>query len=278
MPWAPELFSAPVLARMEERAQSKLETVPYFEGFLTGELDALIGSFADEPEVHHPVRGRIRGAREFEAFARETSAWLKQNNVAVDDLEHVATERGGLGEFVLKLEGGGEPIQQPVAVIADFQPDRRIKELRIYSSSWPLTRQHPVRPPLLQPDPALREPDVIAEYRRALSAGDVDTVVEAFEPDGYAREPAGGEYIHRGRDALRDFYRWWFSNDGGVPLEVCGLVDDGNACALEYNVVWWGKTELPPDAGVAVFVRGQGGKLAAARMYDSVSPPLGPRP
>ena len=38
----------------------------------------------------------------------------------------------------------------------------------------------------------------------------------------------------------------------------------------------WGKTELPPQAGVAVYVRGQSGKLAAARIYDDADPPLGP--
>jgi hypothetical protein len=36
-----------------------------------------------------------------------------------------------------------------------------------------------------------------------------------------------------------------------------------------------GKTELPPEAGVAVYARGQSGKLAAARIYDDVNPPLG---
>jgi hypothetical protein len=41
-----------------------------------------------------------------------------------------------------------------------------------------------------------------------------------------------------------------FSNDGGIPLE----------------------------AGVAVYVRGQSGKLAAVRIYDDVDPPLSPRP
>ena len=39
----------------------------------------------------------------------------------------------------------------------------------------------------------------------------------------------------------------------------------------------WGKTELPPQAGVAVYVRGSSGKLAAARIYDDADPPLGPR-
>lgn len=277
MPWAPELFSAPVLARLEQQAHRKLVTVPYFEGLLTGELDALIGSFAGEPEVHHPVRGRIKGARAFEAFMNDTNAWLRRNDVAVEEVEHVAIERAGFGEFVLSLEGGAEDIRQPVAVMADRQSDGRIIELRIYSSSWPLTRHHPVRPPLLQPDPELREPDVIAEYRHALSAGDVETIVAAFESDGYVREPAGGTYVHSGHDGLRAFYTWWFSNGGGIPLELCNLIDDSRACALEYNVVRWGTTELPPEAGVAVLVRSPSGKLAAARMYDSVKPPLGPR-
>jgi hypothetical protein len=68
-----------------------------------------------------------------------------------------------------------------------------------------------------------------------------------------------------------------FSNGGGITLQHCGLIDDGQACALEYNIVGWGKTELPPQAGVAVYVRGETGKLAAARIYDDVNPPIGSR-
>jgi hypothetical protein len=49
---------------------------------------------------------------------------------------------------------------------------------------------------------------------------------------------------------------------------------DGRACALEYNVVRWGRTELAPEAGLAVYVRGDGGKLAGARIYDDTDPPL----
>jgi hypothetical protein len=59
VPWAPELFSAPVVARLEdELRREKLVTVPFFPGLMTGETDALIQSFAREPELHHPVRGR----------------------------------------------------------------------------------------------------------------------------------------------------------------------------------------------------------------------------
>ena len=144
MPWAPELFSAPTLQRLEEEMGRDLVTVPFFEGLLTGEFDALVGS----------------------------------------------------------------------------------------------------------------------------------SILGTFEPAGYVREPAGGQYLHRGHDGLRAFYELLFSNGGGIPLQHCGLIDDHTACAHEYNVVRWGKTDLPPQAGVAVYVRGQTGKLAAARIYDDVSPPL----
>ena len=39
-------------------------------------------------------------------------------------------------------------------------------------------------------------------------------------------------------------------------------------------MVAWGRTELPPQAGVAVYVRGDSGKLAAARIYDDADLPL----
>jgi SnoaL-like domain len=278
MPWAPELFSAPVFQRAQEQWERELETVPFFDGLLAGEFDALLGSFAGEPELHHPVRGRIRGARAFEAYVIDTNAWLRQCNVSFENVEYAVAQRHGFAEVVLHLDGGaGPPVDLPVAVVSERQRNGRIVELRIYYTSWPLSGRHTNRPPVLQPDPDLRVTDVVAEYQRALAAGDADAIVSTFEPDGYAREPAGGGYVHTGPDGLRDFYEWLFSNGGGIPLEHCALVDDGRACALEYNAVRWGTTGLPPQAGVAVYVRGQSGKLAAARIYDDVNPPLSSR-
>lgn len=274
MPWIPELFSAPALQQLEERRRRQLPMVPFFDGFMAGEPDALVDSFAGEPELHHPVRGRIRGRRAFESYVREMDAWLGPN-VSIEDVDQIAVRGHDMEEVVFHLDAGGAGVALPVAVVADKQSDGRIDELRMYYSSWPITGRHANRPPLLQPDPELRESDVVAAYQRALAAGDVDAIVAAFEPDGYAREPAGGRYVHRGADGLRAFYELLFSNDGGIPLEHCALIDDRRACALEYNVVRWGKTELPPQAGVAVYVRGQSGKLSAARIYDDVAPPLG---
>jgi hypothetical protein len=275
VPWAPELFSAPVLERLQEKWQRELVTVPFFDGVMTGELDALIGSFAGEPELHHPVRGRVRGARAFAAFARETKDRLSRRNVRIEDVADVVRAgHRGVGEVVLHLDRDEGHVNLPVATVADRAKDGPINELRMYFSSWPLTGRHANRPPVLQPDPGARETDVVAEYQRALAAGDVDAIVATFEPDGYAREPAGGEHVHRSTSSLRAFYERLFSNDGGIPLEHCSITDDGQACVLEYNVVKWGRTDLPPQAGVAVYVRGKSGKLAAARIYDDVDPPL----
>jgi hypothetical protein len=116
-------------------------------------------------------------------------------------------------------------------------------------------------------------PDVVGEYQRALAAGDLEGVLATYEEDAYAREPSGGEYVYRGKEKLREFYSALFANGGGIPLEHCTITDDGVRCAVEYNGVRWGVTEIPPQAGVAVYERGESGRLAGGRIYDDVEPP-----
>jgi hypothetical protein len=66
MPWIPELFTAPAAAHVMEKARrERLAAVAYFDGLLGGDTDALIRSFAGEPELHHPTRGRIKGPHAF---------------------------------------------------------------------------------------------------------------------------------------------------------------------------------------------------------------------
>ena len=280
MPWLPELFSGPALQQLlDKQRRDKLAIVPYFDGLLAGEPEALVGSFAGEPELYDPVRGRIKGERAFRAYVADMRVWFAQRNCAIEDVELVILPERGFQEVVLHLDAGNGRVDLPVAVVADHRAGAGtpIDELRVYHTSWPLTRRHAVRPPLLQADPELRERADVAGYQRALAAGDVDAIVAAFEPDGYARETSGGRYVHRGPYGLRAFYERLFSNGGGIPLEQCAIMDDGRACALEYNVVRWGATDLPPQAGIAVYVRGESGKLAAARIYDDADPPVGRR-
>ncbi len=119
------------------------------------------------------------------------------------------------------------------------------------------------------PDPTLQLTDVVAEYQRALAAGDVEAIVCAFEPDGYLREPAGGDYIYHGLEHLHSFMTQLLG-PGGIPLEHCTVTDDGVACAIEFNAVQFGPHRLVPQAGVAVYERGPSGRLCGARIYDDV--------
>lgn len=204
----------------------------------------------------------------------ETSSWLRARGFTAEFLEHAVAGGHGFEEFVLRLAGAGDEIELPFAVVSDLAPDGRMVEVRIYFSSWALSGRHLNRPPLLQADPRLHVADVVGEYQRALAAGDAEAILGTFEADGYAREPAGEPHVHRGRDGLRTFYEVLFSNGGGIPLEHCTVIDDGRCCAVEYNVVRWGATELSPQAGVAVYERGSDGRLAAARIYDDTDPPV----
>jgi SnoaL-like domain len=277
MPWFPDVFSAPVLERVRSQAADKRasEPVPYWDGVRSGETEALAESFAGEPEVHHPIRGRIRGRRAFERYMADTNGWLERHNAVAGPLARIITPQRTIEETVLTFERDGTPVELPMAVAADRDDDGRILELRIYYSTWPRTGTHLTRPPVLQPpDEDLVLPDAVGDYQRALAAGDVAGVMAALEPDASVREPAGRAYSHHGREELTALFRFFFSNGGGIPLEHCTVTDDGRACGLEYNVVRWGETPLLPQAGLAVYVRGESGRLAAARIYDDVDPPL----
>ena len=263
MPFAPELFSAPVLQHvLDKYRKERLRSVPFFDGLSAGEVDPLVDSFAGVPEVHHPVRGRIKGERAFRHFVDEMTAWLAARHVEVEHVNFIVADPRGVEEVVAWLDGDGGRVGVPMAVAAAHDDDERITELRLYFSNRPMIGRHADRPPLLQPDPDLQAPDVVGEYLHALAAGDVEGVLAAFEPDGCLREPDGDAAVHRGAGPLRARYAELFAGDGGIPLERCIVTDDGRACALEYNVVAWGRTALSPAAGLAVHVRGES---AAAR-------------
>jgi hypothetical protein len=250
--------------------------VPFFAGLVTGEIGALVESFGGVPQVHHPVRGRIMGVAAFERWATETRGWLAERDATAEDVDFVITPARGVEELVLHAAGDDGRIELPVAIATDRDRRGRITEQRMYFSTWPLTGGHAIRPPLLQSDDGVSPGDVVGDYHRALGAGDAERVVAAFEPDAYVREPAGGAHTHCGTEALSALYGLFFSNGGGIALEHCAVTDDGRALALEYNVVRWGRSELPPQAGLAVYVRGESGRLAAARIYDDADPPLRP--
>jgi hypothetical protein len=278
MPWMPEVFTTPLAAArraQDEEATSTNDAVPYYEGILAGEPEALVGSFAArQPVLDDPRVGYVEGVRELRAFASGTAEWLRERDAVVENVALTRTSTRTVEEVVLNLlADDGARVELPVAVVSDRNLDRTLKVIRVYHSTWPLTGEHRVRPPLLPADPNLHVEGIPGDYQRALAEGDLEGIVATFEPNGYAREPSGAAYLHRGIEALRDLYAHMFANSGGIGLDHCTLTDDGVRCAIEYNGVRWGTTEIPPQAGVAVYERGGSGLLAAARIYDDVEPP-----
>jgi hypothetical protein len=226
MPWVPELFSAPVLARFEAKQHRKVVDVPYFDGLLAGETDALVESFAGEPRLHHPLRGHIEGEYEFREFVADTDRWLREHDASVEDVQRSVLPDRGFEEVIVHLDTPGGHVDLPHAMVADHTPDGHLLELRVYFSTRPLTGHATERAPLLAADPELLELSLIEEYAQEIAAD-------------------------------------------GIELEPCVLVDDGDACALEYNTRRR-RGDPSPRAGLTVLVRGAAGKLAATRIYEDL--------
>src|SRR5215208_5522630 len=233
MPWMPEVFTAPLA-----QAPRAEEAAPANDAIAYYE-----GIMADEPN----------------ALVRSFAAQPVLDDPRVGYVE-------GARRLRAFVNGTAEWLRERDA-------ERTLKAIRVYHSMWPLTGEHRLRSPLLPADPGLQAEGTPGDYQRALAEGDLQAIVGTFETDGYAREPSGGAYLHRGAEGLRELYAHLFANRGGIGLEHCTLTDDGVRCAIEYNCVRWGVTDIPPQAGVAVYERGSSGLLAAARIYDDVEPP-----
>ncbi|HEX3360967.1 MAG TPA: hypothetical protein VHS74_08260 [Solirubrobacterales bacterium] len=164
MPWVPELFSAPALAQFEAKQQRRVEIIPYFDGLVAGEVDALVGSFVGEPRVQHPLRGLIEGEYEFREFVADTERWVRERGARVEDVHRGVLEHRGFEEVVVHLGGASGPVDLPHAMVADHGPESKIEEIRVYFSTRPLTGRATERAPLVAGDPELRLPSPVAAY------------------------------------------------------------------------------------------------------------------
>ena len=244
-------------------------TESYLGALLAGDIAVLRSLFAGEPAVDDPLGGRVRGEAELARFAAERQAWLAERAARVEPLRATRTEGRTVFETIVHLRQDGRDIPLPVAVVGEHASGGGLRAVRVYHSLWPLLGAHRIRPPLAAHDPAAQLTGVVAEYQRALATGDVDGIVATFEPDGYFREPAGGDFFYTGRERLYHIMHMLL-DPGGIPLEHCTVTDDGVACAIEFNAVRFGKLDLVPQAGVAVYERGASGRLCCARIYDDV--------
>lgn len=240
-------------------------------------IDRAVGRTDGSPlelRIDDPQSGRIVGEGSFGAYRDWSTEWLRVRDGRARPLATTVGETRVVGEFDVDLTQEERRFSLPVAVVVE--PDLAAAQLsvRVYHSQWPLLGHHVIRPPLLSSDLDVRESDIVGEYQSALAAGDTERITDTFEDDGCFREPAGGEFRVCGRAVLHEFFARFFSAGGGITLEHCTVTEDGTRTALEFNAVKWGSVEMPHQAGVAVYERGQTGRLREARIYDDVEGPV----
>jgi ketosteroid isomerase-like protein len=277
MPWFPDFANAMVLARAQTRAVGQADPVrQYFSALNSGDSRDLETVWPGEVVVYDPRLGEIRGHKQLRQFIRTSQNWLAERHARTETMAVTTANGRAVVELLAHLSIDGRDVAWPVAVVAESRDDRSVA-FRTYGSLLPVQGQRSVRPVILAlPPPSAAAPvragDVVGRYFAAVEAGDVEAAVRTFEADGYIRDPAGPQAIHRGAAELRSFFAAQFSA-GGIGLQQCAETDDGVRCAVEYNCVRWGTRDLPPQPGLGVYERAADGLLAAARSYDDIKPP-----
>jgi hypothetical protein len=243
----------------------------FYNALLAGDAEALTGLFGGEPLINTPLSGEVKGTKAFKQFVAEHQAWLEEREANPELFALTATDERIVVEFVLFLLHEDNTIDLPVSVVADLV-NGGISAIRVYHSTWPLTGQHIIRPPILPPVEDLEIPEIIETYMAGIAKPDKEAVLALFAADGYAREPSGSGYNYVGPEGLETFYGGALRH-GGIPLKHCTGTFDGTRCAVEFIADEWGAVKFAPQAGVAVYELADSGKLLAARIYDDVSPP-----
>ena len=225
--------------------------MPFFDGLVAGEPDALLGSFAGEPECTTPYAAASRARGRSRPTSRTTSAWLRR-------AQRLGRERRARGQASDTASGrwfctstvraaGRSPGRDRLQP-QHRRPARRAADLLQRLADDRPPREH--RPPLLQPDPELRESDVVGEYQRRSRRATWTRSSRRSKPTAMPATLRAVNTSRRpGRPArpLRAAVLERRRHPAGASAR---LIDNGRACALEYNVVRWGRDGLPRRPGL----------------------------
>ena len=237
----------------------------------------LVEWFAGKPEMHDPVRGRIKRVAAFRAFLAESSAWLRQHHVSVEDVEHVILDRRGFEQWSSTSTSGMAPSACPSP--SSLTSGSMVASTNCRSTS-PASHSPAVTPtasPWSSPTLGCPRQTPVAGYLRALAAGDLDASVAAFRARRLCPR-VGGRPAHPQRSGrperlLRAAVLHRRRHPSGTlrtrrrraRMRPCSTTSCGGArrgCRRR-------QASLSSS-------RSESGELAAVRVYDDIGPPLGP--
>jgi hypothetical protein len=245
----------------------------YFSSLASGQVEQLMGRLGDRATVDDPIFGRTSGMPALGRYIEEVSAWLQKHEGSFDKVAFVTGSDRDVTEGTLALTFEGRRVHVPVAVVAERRPEREV-ELRLYYSTKPIKGTRAVRSPLLPQDDEVAVPPPVAAHLEALARADVRGIVASFENGGTVRDAAGQAHAKTEEGgALEEYYKKLFAapaKGGGFEVLKGARADDGSTCALEYTVVRVHGKNVAPQAGLAVYERGDSGLLRAVRGYEDV--------
>lgn len=220
--------------------------------------------------VDDPLFGRAAGLAEIETQIGKLSEWLLERG-AIYERQHFTTgvDRD-VTEGVIALSLEQKTVELPVAVVAEKRRSREV-ELRLYFSTMSIRGSFVARPQLVPPVPDLPIPPAVANFLEAQRQGSVEGLLGAFDNDGTLRDARGLQH-GKGSGALREYFDKLLAGGafGGAELSLGGAADDGRTSALEYTLLKHNGRDVTPQAGLALFERGDSGLLRAVRLYDDV--------
>ena len=246
----------------------------YFPALVSVQAEQLVRRLGDRATVDDPIFGRANGPA-LPRYLEEVAQWLSKRGAAFEKVAFVTGSDRDVTEGMLALAFDGRPVRVPVAVVAERRPEREV-EIRLYYSTEPIKGTRAVRSPLLPKDDEVAVPPPVAAHLDALARADLAGIVASFEPGGMLRDSAGRTFVRdESGGALRAFYEKALApsgpgGPGGLLVLKGARADDGRTCALEYTVVRARGRDVAPQAGLAVYERGESGLLRALRIYEDV--------
>jgi hypothetical protein len=240
----------------------------YLSALATGLAEQLARRLGDRATVDDPIFGRTSGMPALARYLDEVAAWLGKREGAFEHAGSIVGSDRDVAEGTLSLTFEGRRVAVPVAVVAERRREREI-EVRLYYSTRPIKGTHAIRSPLLPKDDETAVPPPVAAHLDALARGDVPGIVASFEAAGSLRDGQGATYA-RETGALAAQYEKLFAGGHGITVLKGARADDGRTCALEYTIVEVHGKTVPPQAGLAVYERGESGLLRAVRVYEDV--------
>jgi hypothetical protein len=240
----------------------------YFRALAAGDVTALRALFAGGPALDDPLSGRVEGEAALAAHVTAIGGYFAgaTAHYAPSGLIEAAERVVATGQVVLAKRGS--VVTLPVASVWDRAGAGGFTACRAYYSLGVLTGKRGERPPVLDPADGAPLPDVITRHLQALAADDVAALIATY--DRTCLSPLGLPFFDP-EDTVRRHYGAMLGQDGSVVLQPCTVTADEASCAVEYVATRWDGSDVPAQAGLALYKLREG-RICQVQVYADLAP------